>query len=217
MKYVQSLKEKNLAIEQLSAGMKKNIEQLNQFHRDIEQIKTEAGDSPTEEQVKDIELMEKNFSILDEKVNQAVIKFDLAQYQERVKTMKELSQRKTDKANRAAGRPTKPKDENAPETKVVQMPAPQNSGTGTTNGATSVPLSGTTHAVINATPVDKVVEQAAPVIEQAQVNADEVQSNEEFELVQKVQKKSNGAYITCIGIGALLLTFGAVNLFKQNR
>lgn len=57
--------------------------------------------------------------------------------------------------------------------------------------------------------------QEKPIVQQA--TTIQPLEQDEFEKVQSVKKKRNGLWFGLIGVGALALTWGAVNLFKNKR
>lgn len=217
MKYLQALKEKNLSVDQLANKAKDQVAQLMQYEKDIAFIKENASDPDSEEFKNDMAAIEEKVKILDEKVYSYILKFDLAKYNERKQMMFEMTEKRKQAKNKATS--------------------------GTVSGSAANTASVTNHVQPTSqpevkpasAPVETKIEEVAPQapvveIKQEQIAQPEITINdmseadrarlyieEEFQPVQKVKTKSNGVYFACIGIGALLLTFGAVNVFKQKK
>lgn len=221
MKYLLALQEKNLTVEQLSNKTKKDIEDLNLFNEQVEEIKKNAGENPSQELLDDIKKMESKISILDDKIYSYILKFDLEKYNERKKMMHDMVEKRKQKAAEKVNKTKEPTQATTLKPTHSEQPVSQASSTVTTqNTADSVDLSGEVKASEANTASQSAVvvdlyENKTNHEENANENNGELYTQEEFRPVEKVTKKSNGVYFACIGIGALLLTFGTVNIFKQ--
>lgn len=214
MKYLQALKEKNLSVDQLANKAKDQVAQLMQYEKDIAFIKENASDPDSEEFKNDMAAIEEKVKILDEKVYSYILKFDLAKYNERKQMMFEMTEKR--KQAKATSGTVVASAANTVGVNSQQPPAPQ-----PTIQEKPVEVA----PQVQPQPQVPVVEMKQEPIAQPEITINEMSEGDrarlyiedDFQPVQKVKTKNNGVYFACIGIGALLLTFGAVNVFKQKK
>jgi hypothetical protein len=186
MKYIKALEDKGLQVENLSRKIRTNIQKLEKFFGVLLEVNLEDLD---EDSAKDYNNLKDQVEKLDDEVTRDINKFDVEKYKEKVERVKKL--------------PNKNKKE-VSEPKVEE------------------PLNQKTQADEE---VKKLIEaKLGELKESVQVDAstmyledepDEVDAVEEFEKVAEVKPKKGSWSKIAVGVGALILTWGLVNILKE--
>jgi hypothetical protein len=236
MKYVKMLEQRNLKKENLSKTIQKKIDELEHLTDYIGTLDKEDFD---EEDQKNFDEIESKVKILDFELEKQIRKFNPEVYEKRIAHINSKI-RKTDEKVEVE---TEEKEEVKEELKVEETEVEEVESVSLIEEqkpaivqATEEPVAKDDAAnrkkieninsklqnlkeelTINTRKFDedqKVIKKAEPVVEAEEVEAEEV---EEFEKKGNVKPKKGSLSIIIMAVGFGLLTFGAVNFFKERR
>lgn len=194
MKYTEALAQKGLPLEELSKSIQKKVAELTFLSEQIQALQKEDLDEKTAVDVKNFSL---RLAELDEEISENIIRFDKEKHLKKLKQLEEFKIQKQLKKGISA---------DAAEF-VKSMP--------------KLPIKEQVEVVAPIQEASTIKKVAAP-IEETQVpqyedNDQYVEAEEEFE-VKSSQKQKNGSLnLLLIGAGVFLLTWGAVNMFRESR
>lgn len=228
MKYQEALAQRELVIEDLPKSQQKKITELEKLVDKIEEIEADVDDESREE----FEAIKSQANQADEELVLFIKSFDVEKAREQRARLAEMRSR--------IKKPAEVKTEKvveAPAPKSVPAEAPVSTPVEKVEAAPVVPVN-----AVHTAPVQENEQSIAQHIEElkkeAQVNPEEfrveeemVDSNEwnqqeqEVEEVEAEEFEKQGERaprkvnipLVVMGVGALLLTWGAVNFFKERR
>jgi len=198
MNYKNALQERGINVENLSKSLQGQITKLE---ADYLKIKNAESEELGEEELALIEDAKKELETVDKQIAEKVLKFNPELQRRREENMsKAIATRMAKKENQ---------ENQAPAPKVVQL-APKSA-----NNLVKEKLDNIKKE-IEEQPI--IVKKSVPQRQQTQPQQQQEQQEEqEFDRVEVVKKKRNGIWFAVVGISALALTWGAVNIFKNNK
>jgi len=223
MKYQETLAQRELVIEDLPKSQQKKIAELEKLVSKIEEIEADVDDESREE----FEAIKSQANQADEEIQGFIEKFDVEKAREQRARLAEMRSRIKKPVESV---PNAPKVESTP---VQSTPTP---------APVSVPEP-VSAPVAHTAPVQHNEQSIAAHIEElkkeAQISPDdfgneeqeqeqepiqsypqealEVEAEEEFEKQGERKPRKVNIPLVVMGVGALLLTWGAVNFFKERR
>jgi hypothetical protein len=221
MKYQETLAQRELVIEDLPKSQQKKIAELEKLVSKIEEIEADVDDESREE----FEAIKSQANQADEEIQGFIEKFDVEKAREQRARLAEMRSRIKKPVESV---PNAPKVESTP---VQSTPTP---------APVSVPEP-VSAPVAHTAPVQDNEQSIAAHIEElkkeAQISPDdfgneeqeqepiqsypqealEVEAEEEFEKQGERKPRKVNIPLVVMGVGALLLTWGAVNFFKERR
>jgi len=197
-----ALQERGLNVEDLSNSLQAQITKLEADYLKITNAESEELGL---EELAVIEDAKKELQTVDEQITEKILKFNPELQRRREENMsKAIATRMANKEN--------PKETPAPAPKVVEL-APK-----VKNNVSVKEKLEDIKKEIEEQPI--IVQKAVPQQRQQNRQPQPQQPQEdpqEFERVEVVKKKRNGVWFAVVGISALALTWGAVNIFKNNK
>jgi len=201
MNYKNALQERGINVENLSKSLQGQITKLE---ADYLKIKNAESEELGEEELAIIEDAKKEVETIDKQIAEKVLKFNPELQRRREENMsKAIATRMANKEN--------PKETPAPAPKVVQL----------------TPKSPNNIVKEKLEDIKKEIEEQPIIVQravaqpkqqqQSQPQPQQQEQDEEFDRVEVVKKKRNGIWFAVVGISALALTWGAVNIFKNNK
>jgi hypothetical protein len=215
MRYLKMLEQKGFDLSELPLATQKKVEELNLLKSDLQSIKDIPDDELEEEDEQEIADIEAHIDELDRIIEKKVKQFDPAAHAKKIEQIKVLADLKKQKAKG---------EEPIKEVKEERLSAP-------TEVDVEEKLSELKQEVqIEAKPEPqqvKAVEEPRPAPQrtstpppppQANIYEEERYEEEEFDKVGDAKpKKVVSKGMILMGVGFLLLTWGAVNVFKDRR
>ena len=220
MKFKLALDEKGLNVEDLPKSQQKKIAEIMKMKRKIDEIEIDGIDEDVEN---DFEGIKTQFNSIDEELVDFIDQFDIEKSREQRVRMAEMRAK--------IGRDTKPKTVQ-PEvkeavSKPVQAPPPPR------KEPDAIPIEKIVAEQLEELKKEAVVypDQFINIDDEELVNkgrvsnvrgnqaehAEEVEAEEEFEKQGERKPRKVNVPLILMGVGALLLTWGAVNFFKERR
>lgn len=215
MRYLKMLEQKGFDLSELPLATQKKVEELNLLKSDLQSIKDIPDDELEEEDEQEIADIEAHIDELDRIIEKKVKQFDPVAHAKKIEQIKVLADLKKQKAKG---------EEPIKEVKEERPSAP-------TEVDVEEKLSELKQEVqIEAKPEPqqvKAVEEPRPAPQrtpppppapQANIYEQEQYEEEEFDKVGDAKpKKVVSKGMILMGVGFLLLTWGAVNVFKDRR
>ncbi len=231
MKYQDALAQRELVIDDLPKSQQKKITELDKLVDKIEEIEADVDDESRDE----FEAIKSQANQADEELVAFIQKFDVEKAREQRARLAEMRSRIKKPSEPAPVVPT-PAPVSTPEPK----PEVALEGSGNVAVDNSVSVSGTTTSTAHVPPVLENEQSISQHIEElkkeAQISSDdfqfepepetepeqeqqpiEVEAEEEFEKQGERTPRKVNIPLVVMGVGALLLTWGAVNFFKERR
>ena len=203
MSYSELLKEKGLTIEQLSKTILTKIETLEAAKNKIADFESE--EDLDEKEQKQIVKLKKKVEELENEVYKAILKFDPENYKKRLELLEKAKNKRT-------GRPKKQVSAPAPAP-VVAMTEPE----------TEQHLEELSEEVevIPEELEEELCEDCLDDLRNGRLSVEEIRAkqeeDEEFEKVSNAKPRKLSQSVIIMGIGAFILTWGAVNFFRERR
>lgn len=202
-KYIETLAKSGLKIEELSKGIQSKIKYLTEVSEKISDVEVENLD---DDQKQDYEDLLSEISQLDSELERAILKFNPETYKKKLEVI-----------NNARDKKTKPNSSEEPILKpvppVVQEQQPEIKQPETN-------ITTVTEAVVDKK-VDEVKKDVEVHPEQLKETNQEQQQVEivanEFDKKGEVKQKKMTLGFVLVGIGALALTAGMFNIFKERK
>jgi hypothetical protein len=205
MKFQVALDEKSLTREDLPKSQQLKIKEIEKLKTQIEQIESDGVDDSFQDEFDKIKLQ---FDQADEEVVVFIRNFDVEKSRKQRERLAEMRSRIKKPAEVKAEKPS-PEPEAAPEPESEPAPAPVKA------------------APVQAAPMPQPTEEKLESLREAQVypeqfqeeqeEAEEYEAEEEFEKVGNSKPRKLNVPLVIMGVGALLLTWGAVNFFKNKE
>lgn len=196
MKYQIALKEKGLSVDALSRKMKANIKKLEKLAKLVEGV---DEDNLSHEELDSLKEVKRNIGELDSEITKDINRFDLELYNQRVERVKKLPNNNKNVS-----------EEVKVETKKEEVETKKEEVKAEPNPIIEQKLEQLKKYVEIDTSKLHIEKEEEPI----EVEADEV---EEFEKKAEVKPKKMSTALILMGVGAFLLTWGAVNFFKERN
>jgi hypothetical protein len=215
MRYLKMLEQKGFDLSELPLATQKKVDELNLLKSDLESLKEIPDDEMEEEDADEISDIEAQIDELDRIIEKKVKQFDPAAHAKKIEQIKVLADLKKQKAK--GEEPIKePREERPSAPTEVEVEEKLSE------------LKQEVHIEAKAEPQQvKAVEQPRPAPQQtpppppapqANTYEEEEYEAEEFDKVGDAKpKKVVSKGMILMGVGFLLLTWGAVNVFKDRR
>jgi hypothetical protein len=215
MRYLKMLEQKGFDLSELPLATQKKVDELNILKADLESLKEIPDDEMEEEDADEISDIEAHIDELDRIIEKKVKQFDPAAHAKKIEQIKVLADLKKQKAK--GEEPIKePREERPSAPTEVEVEEKLSE------------LKQEVHIEAKAEPQQvKAVEQPRPAPQQtpppppapqANTYEEEEYEAEEFDKVGDAKpKKVVSKGMILMGVGFLLLTWGAVNVFKDRR
>jgi hypothetical protein len=202
MNYKNALQERGLNVENLSKSLQGQITKLEADYLKITNAESEELGL---EELAVIEDAKKELQTVDEQITEKILKFNPELQRRREENMsKAIATRMANKEN--------PKETPAPAPKVVELAPKVKNNVSVKEKLEDIKKEIEEQPII----VQKAVPQQRQQNRQPQPQKPK-EDPQEFERVEVVKKKRNGVWFAVVGISALALTWGAVNIFKNNK
>lgn len=199
MNYKNALQERGINVENLSKSLQGQITKLE---ADYLKIKNAESEELGEEELALIEDAKKELETVDKQIAEKVLRFS-----------PEMQKRREENMSKAvATRMANKNQTQAPAPKVVEQVAPKSANNLVKEKLEDIKKEIEEQPLI----VQKAVPQQKQQ-QQQQPQQQQQQDEQEFDRVEVVKKKRNGIWFAVVGISALALTWGAVNIFKNNK
>jgi hypothetical protein len=199
MKYQVALDERNLTNEDLPNSQQKKISELLKLKRQINEIQAEGVDEDVKEQ---FEKIVKQFEDADGELVYFIRQFDVEKHKATKKRLAEMRDKK---------KPTELVVTPKPEVVAEVKPMPQALVKPTEQEVTKKLEEIKKDAEIHP---ENFEFEAEP---KSHPEVQEVEAEEEFEKKGENKPRKVNVPLVIMGVGALLLTWGAVNFFKERR
>jgi hypothetical protein len=202
MNYKNALQERGLNVENLSKSLQGQITKLE---ADYLKITNAESEELGEEELAIIEDAKKEVETIDKQIAEKVLKFNPM-----------LQKRREENMSKAIATRMANKEKETPETapKVVEQAAPKQNNVSVKEKLEDVKKEIEEQPIIVQRAVAQPKQQQQS---QTQPQPQPQEQDEEFDRVEVVKKKRNGIWFAVVGISALALTWGAVNIFKNNK
>ena len=220
MKYQEALAQRELVIEDLPKSQQKKITELEKLVEKIEEIEADVDDDSREE----FEAIKSQANQADEELVSFIAKFDVEKAREQRARLAEMRSRikkpveKVEKEQAPAPVVPTPAPVSTPEPEPVSVPvAPvqeneQSIGTHIQELKKEAQISPEDFNLEEEQEEEEYVQPRYP-----QPQPVEVEAEEEFEKQGERKPRKVNIPLVVMGVGALLLTWGAVNFFKERR
>jgi len=220
MKYLDVLKQKGLDVDVLSRKMKAEVKRLEKLSNVVETI---ATDELSEEEAEEYKKLLSEIVKLDDALAKDIKRFDLDKYNERVERVNKLN-------NKTEAPKETPKETPKVETPKVEEPKEEPKTEeelkiekGLWELKQSVQVDTSSFKVEDAEEMTQPEEPKEEVVEEEQIEeevedvekVEAVEEAEEFEKVKEVSTKKSSLSKIAVGVGALILTWGLVNILKE--
>jgi hypothetical protein len=208
MKFQVALDEKSLTREDLPKSQQSKIKEIEKLKTQIEQIESDGVEDSFQDEFDKIKLQ---FDQADEEVVVFIRNFDVEKSRKQRERLAEMRSRIKKPAEEVKAEQPSPEPLSAPEPASAPVaPAP-------VQAAPVQPAS-----MPQTTEVEKLESlreaQVYPEqFEEEQEEAEEYEAEEEFEKVGNSKPRKLNVPLVIMGVGALLLTWGAVNFFKNKE
>lgn len=224
MKYQEALTHKGYTREQLSKGIQKKI-------IDFEKVKADYDEMNKEEALPEVlQEIEEKMDLLDSNLASDILKFNLENYQKRIALLQNAADKNPKKNKNLPPAPKKEKPVPAPPAPPAE-PAPAASAEPAAPASVPAPVAQPAPDFTHVRNEAKSVNTAAnlnyderpqpqpqrPPQAQPQSQPQPVYEQEEFAKSDVVKPKKGSVSILLMGVGAFILTWGAVNFFKERR
>jgi hypothetical protein len=212
MKFQLALDEKGLTRDDLPKSQQLKIKEIEKLKTQIEHIDLEGVDESFEDEFENIKVQ---FDQADEEVVVFIRNFDVEKSRKQRERLAEMRDRK----KKLSGK-SEPVFEKAPEPVSVpepsEIPEPEPEPELVPEPIPSAPLKAQENLEALKEEAQVYPEQFEEEFEQEE-EAEEVEVEEEFEKVGNSKPRKFNVPLVIMGVGALLLTWGAVNFFKNKE
>lgn len=204
MKFQLALDEKSLKREDLPKSQQLKIKEIEKLKTQIEQIESDGVDDSFQDEFDKIKLQ---FDQADEEVVVFIRNFDVEKSRKQRQLLADMRDRK-----KKLSEPALEKSSPAPEPEPTKAPTP--APTPAPEPIQEVEVAEKLEAVEKLAQV--YPEKFEEEFEQEE-EAEEFEAEEEFEKVGNSKPRKLNLPLVIMGVGALLLTWGAVNFFKNKE
>ena len=216
MNFKKVLLEKNLKIEELSEKLQRKIKEIENVTEELATIESTVTEADTDE-LEQITMLKFKINALDADLVSSLKKFDPAKYLQRRERMRQINDEKYGRAPKSEPEEREePQSEVAPEVfeeKAVVAPEQFE--------LESVPpISKTQHIKEELEKLSETVEVNPQSFDQSIIDEKVIEVEpevEEFDKADDTKPRKMSKGLILMGVGAFLLTWGAVNFFRERR
>jgi len=199
MSYLKAMLEKKVEKEQLPKGVQEKIDKLLQTIEKISEYENE--DDLDEDEQEQLEKLRQGAKALDSDIEKSILKFDPVKYQKQLEIVQNMRAKRknlTSTKSVAKAEPEKVVEENIEKLKKTAEIVPED--------------------------LD-LCEDCAEELRNGKLSLEQIKSKteepeieeEEFEKVSNAKPRKLSQSVIIMGIGAFILTWGAVNFFRERR
>jgi cell division septation protein DedD len=193
MKYENALVKMNLKAEDFPNSTRKKISDIAKIQKELAELE-KSGEVEEANEAKEI------IENLDSQLEQTILSFDVEAHRARLKKLADMREKRWNKDGENKEKKVEP-------VKVAQVePKPTPQPTQTQQPAAAQPTNPAAQQPEKVIKIDNVTDKKQ-----------DVEEYEEFENQGNAKNKKVNWSAIGIGVGALILTFGAVNYFKNNK
>jgi cell division septation protein DedD len=193
MKYENALVKMNLKAEDFPNSTRKKISDIAKIQKELAELE-KSGEVEEANEAKEI------IENLDSQLEQTILSFDVEAHRARLKKLADMREKRWNKDGENKEKKVEP-------VKVAQVePKPTPQPTQTQQPAAAQPTNPAAQQPEKVIKIDNVTDKKQ-----------DVEEYEEFENQGNAKNKKVNRSAIGIGVGALILTFGAVNYFKNNK
>jgi uncharacterized membrane protein len=207
MKYLESLKKRELSVENLPKTLQKKIKDLDYQINTLKEVEENSKNDFTESDLADIEVIKGNISELDKHIAHKVNIFDQAKYDDKLAKINKMSKIKQGIKEVEELQEQEVKEPEVEEPVVAKVVAIESE-------PKQAPVQSEYTKPASIEPKANVAPPPppppAPIYEEEQVEDD-------FERQGDGNPKKMTTGLILMGVGAFFLTWGAVNFFKSRR
>lgn len=215
MSYLQAMIDKKVEKEQLPRGVQVKIENLEKAIEKISEY--ESQDDLDEEEEAQLEKLREGVKALDGDIERSILKFDPEKYKKKLEVMMEVRAKRKkgkDTPQKAEPKPSpiqEPEQDEESEQEQYQQVVEQNIQNVRQN------------AEVEPEELD-LCEDCEEEYHSGRLSLEEIRESkrrrdeeEEFEKVSNAKPRKLSKSVIIMGIGAFILTWGAVNFFRERR
>ena len=215
MSYLQAMIKKKVEKENLPRGVQVKIENLEKTIEKISEY--ESQDDLDEEEEAQLEKLREGVKALDSDIERSILKFDPEKYKKKLEVMMEV------RAKRKQEKKETPKPAEKPKPVQVQEPEPEQEYEDEQEFVEqNIEIVRQNAQVV---PEDlELCEDCEEEFHSGRLTIDQINESkrardeeEEFEKVSKAKPRKLSQSVIIMGIGAFILTWGAVNFFRERR
>lgn len=207
MSYLQAMIKKKVEKEQLPRGVQVKIENLEKAIEKISEY--ESQDDLDEEEEAQLEKLREGVEALDSDIERSILKFDPEKYKKKLEVMMEVRAKR--KKNEVAK--PKPQPESEPENEELeQNEQVEQKIEKVKQEAQIVP-----EELELCEDCEEEYHSGRLSLEQINESKRRRDEEEEFEKVSNAKPRKLSKSVIIMGIGAFILTWGAVNFFRERR
>jgi len=213
MKFQVALDEKSLTREDLPKSQQSKIKEIEKLKTQIEQIESDGVDDSFQDEFDKIKLQ---FDQADEEVVVFIRNFDVEKSRKQRERLAEMRSRIKKPAEEVKAEKPSPEPVTAPEPvsePVAPTPVQAAPVQAAPVQAASMPQTTEVEKLESLREAQVYPEQ----FQEEQEEAEEYEAEEEFEKVGNSKPRKLNVPLVIMGVGALLLTWGAVNFFKNKE
>jgi hypothetical protein len=209
MSYLQAMIDKKVEKEQLPRGVQVKIENLEKAIEKISEY--ESQDDLDEEEEAQLEKLREGVKALDGDIERSILKFDPEKYKKKLEVMMEVRAKRKKKETPKVAKPEpqpEPQEEDDEEYEQVVEQNIQNVRQ---------------NAEVEPEELD-LCEDCEEEYHSGRLSLEEIRESkrrrdeeEEFEKVSNAKPRKLSKSVIIMGIGAFILTWGAVNFFRERR
>lgn len=211
MSYLQAMIKKKVEKENLPRGVQVKIENLEKTIEKISEY--ESQDDLDEEEEAQLEKLREGVKALDGDIERSILKFDPEKYKKKLEVMMEVRAKRKKKETQVA----------KPEPVQVEEPEPEQEYEDEQEFVEqNIEIVRQNAQVV---PEDlELCEECEEEFHSGRLTIDQINESkrardeeEEFEKVSKAKPRKLSQSVIIMGIGAFILTWGAVNFFRERR
>ena len=212
MSYLQAMIKKKVEKEQLPRGVQVKIENLEKAIEKISEY--ESQDDLDEEEEAQLEKLREGVEALDSDIERSILKFDPEKYKKKLEVMMEV------RAKRKKNEVAKPKPQPEPEIEQEQEPneeLEQNEQVEQKIEKVKQEAQIFPEELELCEDCEEEYHSGRLSLEQINESKRRRDEEEEFEKVSNAKPRKLSKSVIIMGIGAFILTWGAVNFFRERR
>lgn len=218
MKFKLALDKRGLTREDLPKSQQKKIQEIEKLKKQIDEVESEGIDDSVREEFDNII---SQFEQADDELVEYIDSFDVEKSKKQREQLAAMREKKAAKNGNSA---PEPKPEPIPEPEKVEESQVVTAAT-TQGKVFEMPQQPSQEEVAQKLEVLKQEAEVHPEdfeidpedVEQSDLEPEEVEATEEFEKVSNSTPRKLNIPLIAMGVGALILTWGAVNMFKERK
>lgn len=209
MSYLQAMIKKKVEKEQLPRGVQVKIENLEKAIEKISEY--ESQDDLDEEEEAQLEKLREGVEALDSDIERSILKFDPEKYKKKLEVMMEVRAKR--KKNEVAKPQPEPEPEKEPNEELEQNEQVVEEKIEKVKQEAQI----STEELELCEDCEEEYHSGRLSLEQINESKRRRDEEEEFEKVSNAKPRKLSKSVIIMGIGAFILTWGAVNFFRERR